>query len=266
MQTSGSLIRPVASNFGLHIVLSLSAFFVPLWWALTFALIIYKGSQLVYPPVAFAFEIIITFFIWVMQYWAVKLGKRGNMTENTATLGIGLALLILVICGLIYYIFGQTYVMRIDIGFSVTLLIVNVLCLVLGVVAIIDFGSTPASLARDKREQEERQRREQERLELERLQQQGAVASSPASAEQQRAMMMMMMQQQQQQPPPIAAAAPPVPPLGAADATVSNNAAFALAPQQQQQQQGAAAGEGAGGGYGYDGSNVHNMAPPPGVG
>lgn len=219
MQTSGSLIRPVASSFPLHILLSLSVIFVPAWWALTFALLIYKGTQLPYPPTALGLEITVTFFIWVIQYWGVKLSKRGNLTENSGVLIVGLVLLIFSIGGMFYFTFGQTYVMRIDRGFSVTLLVMNGLCLILGVLAMKDFGATPMTAA------QQQQHMEQQQQALEEQQMQQMMMNATASAQHNQAQ-----QQQQQQDGFISN-----------NNNNNNNAAMMQQQQQQQQQQAAVA-------------------------
>ena len=147
MQTSGAFMRPVASSFPLQICLSLSIYFCPAWWALTFSLLIYKGSVFPYPPTALGFEIATTFIIYFIQYWGVRLSKRGNLTEQTGTLGVGVVLLLMVVGGLIFYALGQTYVMRLDQGFSVTFLILDGLCIILAVAAMQGFAAPPAPAA-----------------------------------------------------------------------------------------------------------------------
>ena len=121
MPTDNALVAP-NSSLGLQLLLITSAIFCPCWFLLTLALLIYKATFLPYPPTALGFEITCTFLVWFVQIGAVQQGKKGNLTENIPTLAVGMLLLLLVCGGAIFYMWGQTYVMMLDLGFSASLL------------------------------------------------------------------------------------------------------------------------------------------------
>ena len=118
------------ASLPLQLIAIICALFCPIWWAITFSLLIYKITFLPFPPTAFGFEITCTVLLWIVQVGAVSHIKRGNLTEHPATLGLSVVFTVLTIAGAIYYMLLQTYVMMLDLGFSAVVLILNVLALV----------------------------------------------------------------------------------------------------------------------------------------
>ena len=125
MPTDNALTASSAS-LGLQLVAITTAIFCPIWWAMTLALLIYKGTFLPFPPLSFGFEIACTFLLWFVHIGAVSQTKRGNLTENTTNLALAVLLLLISIVGAVYYMILQTYVMMLDLGFSATLLCLDV--------------------------------------------------------------------------------------------------------------------------------------------
>jgi transmembrane protein 216 len=109
-----------------------SAVYCPCWFILTLALLIYKATWLPYPPTALGFEIASSLLVWLIEIGAVKQVKAGNLTENTAILATGIGLKVLTCVGAIYYMWLQTYVMKLDLGFSATLLALDCSAIIVG--------------------------------------------------------------------------------------------------------------------------------------
>ncbi|EPY29429.1 hypothetical protein AGDE_09960 [Angomonas deanei] len=76
-------------------------------------------------------EIIACFLVMAVEGIAVVLGMRGNFTENSTTIIISICFLIVSLVGALYYMWLQTYVLKLDLVFSAILLGFNgvsVLC------------------------------------------------------------------------------------------------------------------------------------------
>jgi transmembrane protein 216 len=128
-------------SFPLQIFLNIALVFSPFWWAITFSLLIYKGTRLPFPNAALPVEIVVSALLVGLQYIAVRFGKRGNLTESTKILLVAAALLTVASVGFIYYMWLQTYVMMLDLAFSAAQLGLNGITLLMCVVAIQNASS-----------------------------------------------------------------------------------------------------------------------------
>lgn len=137
-------MRPSASSFPLQLCLIASIFYAPIWVIVTLALMIFKGVTLPYPPSAFWPEVVSIALVWLVQYGAVTLGKRGNLTENTSGLGVALLLLLLAECAFVYFMWFQVYVLMLDLAVSATFVIINGLNVILTVAAVRGIGQANA--------------------------------------------------------------------------------------------------------------------------
>jgi transmembrane protein 216 len=128
--------QATSASLPLQLLAILSAIFCPMWFILTLALLIYKATFLIYPDAALGLEITGCLLVWLVEIGAVKLVKKGNLTENVTFLGAGLGLKLVTCIGAIYYMWLQVYVMRLDVGFSATLLTMDALAVLLGAATI----------------------------------------------------------------------------------------------------------------------------------
>ena len=130
--------RSVAGcSFPLQIFLVLSLLFTPFWFVLTIALLSFKVANLPFPSnAAIALEFIGALLLWLVQWRSAEQAKAGNLTEQSGPLGIGVLGLLFSTAGAVYYMRGQTYVMRLDLGFSATLVAINGLCILLSLAAL----------------------------------------------------------------------------------------------------------------------------------
>jgi hypothetical protein len=140
-------MRPVASSFPLQILLILSMYVCLVWLLLTLSLIAYKAIMLPYPPAALGCEIVAVLLMYLVQFFAVNVGKQANMTENTTALLVSVVLLLICIAGAVYFGRGQTYVMRLDMGFSFAYVAWNALAVLFAALAMQGFSSAAATAA-----------------------------------------------------------------------------------------------------------------------
>ena len=148
-----SAVEAARASFGLQLLAITAAIFAPIWWAITFSLLIYKVTFLRFPATAFGFELTCTFLLWAVQAGAVTFIKRGNLTENPPFLALGIAFAFVTAGGAAYYMYGQTYVMMLDLGFSATMVALNVLLLLGGFVTMQSFGRDNAQALAQQQQQ-----------------------------------------------------------------------------------------------------------------
>lgn len=117
------------------------------WVLLTFSLLVFKATFLPFPPAALPMQIVAAFLVLFANLIGVFVGVRGNLTEDVSALGVSLALLLMAGVGALYYMWLQTYVMMLDLGFSAVFLGMNCLSLLAGVKAILRVSSRRSSLA-----------------------------------------------------------------------------------------------------------------------
>lgn len=135
--------RPlVGASFPLQLFLIINHLYCPFWGLLTLALLIFKAVNLYFPKGALAGEIIGVFLLYFVHYFSCALGKRGNLTEQLATLLVGGILQIVAAVGAIYYMWLQTYVMRLDLGFSATMLALDGAAFIFTIVAVQNVASS----------------------------------------------------------------------------------------------------------------------------
>jgi transmembrane protein 216 len=124
-------------SFPLQFCLAFSLIYTPIWGIVSLGLMIFKAVQLPFPSVeAIVLEFIGIVILYILQWQAAELAKKGNLTELSGPLGVGTALQFLTAGGAVYYMRFQTYVMRLDLGFSAALLANIGLCCLLGLFAM----------------------------------------------------------------------------------------------------------------------------------
>ncbi|ESL11840.1 hypothetical protein TRSC58_00401 [Trypanosoma rangeli SC58] len=107
-----------------------------IWFIVTLALLIYKGTLLPFPPAALPMEIVSAFLLLLVDIAALFLGTRGNLTEEVSTSCLTLCLLVVASVGATYYMWLQTYVTMLDLVFSAILLSLHILAALAGVYAV----------------------------------------------------------------------------------------------------------------------------------
>jgi transmembrane protein 216 len=124
------------ASFPLQLTLHLSRLFSVPWWLLTLALLIYKGVILPFPTAALPMEIVGSALVLMVHWVACDMGKKGNLTESPRLLLVSMLLMACATFGAIYFMWLQTYVMRLDLAFSAVFLGFDGLALVFSVVAL----------------------------------------------------------------------------------------------------------------------------------
>lgn len=124
------------ASFPLQLMLLFSVAFAPVWLIITNSLLIYKITVLPYADYAFGLEFVAPFLFLGVHLMSYKFGTRGNLTESLPILAVALLLMLIATFGSIYYMWLQTYVLRLDLGISATSLGINGLTALLYLVAM----------------------------------------------------------------------------------------------------------------------------------
>ncbi|RKO91830.1 hypothetical protein BDK51DRAFT_39351 [Blyttiomyces helicus] len=98
------------SSLPLQVLLYFNGLYLPVYWILTIALLIYKAQLLPYPPTAFPLEISGLVALGFLELARLFLGSRGNKTEEPLSVGVFLGLTVASAFGFLYYCIWQTYV------------------------------------------------------------------------------------------------------------------------------------------------------------
>lgn len=124
------------ASFPLQLMLHVGRLFSIPWFLLTLSLLIYKGTVLPFPEAALPMEIIASALVLLVHWVACSTGKHGNLTESPRMLLLSMFLMACATFGAFYFMWLQTYVMRLDLAFSAVFLGFNGLALVLSVVGL----------------------------------------------------------------------------------------------------------------------------------
>lgn len=125
------------------------------WVLLTVGLLVFKATALPFPPAALPMEIVACVLAVIVNSVGCITAIRGNLTEEGTTIFMGLFLIIVAGVGALYYMWLQTYVLRLDLFFSAIFLAINCLTLLLGIRGGIRANqlSQPHDSSRRQREQ-----------------------------------------------------------------------------------------------------------------
>ncbi|KEG11847.1 transmembrane protein 216 [Trypanosoma grayi] len=124
------------ASLSFHLLLWFSCCWCVVWCIVTVALLTFKGRVLQFPPAALPVEITAAVLVLLVDVAAVSLGVRGNLMEEVRTTCLAIALLLVAAVGAVYYMWLQTYVMRLDLALSAALLGCNALAVVSGVFTV----------------------------------------------------------------------------------------------------------------------------------
>lgn len=126
-----------------HLLLYLSFFWSLVWWVTTIVLLLIKWSKFPFINGALIIEIISSILVFIVNFLGVTFAKGGNLLEEVRTIAMSLAFLIIALGGAIYFMWFQSYVMRLDLIVSAVFLGINGFTLFGGIWAIYK-ASLPA--------------------------------------------------------------------------------------------------------------------------
>jgi transmembrane protein 216 len=98
-----------------EILLYLHSFYLSLFAFCEFWIGIFKAVNLPYPTVTVISELLLLLFLSCTECIRILLGRNGNLTERSVVLLVSVGLTIPSICGVLYFLLWQTYVLRLEV-------------------------------------------------------------------------------------------------------------------------------------------------------
>lgn len=98
-----------------EILLYLNSFYFSLFALCEYAMGIFKAVNLPYPAGTLLSEFLLLFFLCCTECVRIFLGRKGNLTERGIVVLVSVALTIPSMCGVLYFLLWQTYVLRLEV-------------------------------------------------------------------------------------------------------------------------------------------------------
>jgi len=98
-----------------EILLYLNSFYFSLFAFCEYGMGIFKAVNLPYPTVTVISEFLLLFFLCCTECLRIFLGRKGNLTERSFVVLVSIGLTIPSMCGVLYFLLWQTYVLRLEV-------------------------------------------------------------------------------------------------------------------------------------------------------
>uniref|UniRef100_A0A2D4I133 Transmembrane protein 80 n=4 Tax=Micrurus TaxID=8634 RepID=A0A2D4I133_MICLE len=131
----------VLSSVPLQILFFLDGIYYVFYFLAALLMIIYKSQIFTYPYNLLTLDLMLLFFMALLEAIRLYFGTKGNLTEEEAPLGISLGVTIGSVLLSVYFLVWQTYILRADVIINVVLLVAYGLEGILQIIAIAAFVS-----------------------------------------------------------------------------------------------------------------------------
>ncbi|XP_026562416.1 transmembrane protein 80 [Pseudonaja textilis] len=131
----------VLSSVPLQILFFLDGIYYVFYFLATLLMIIYKSQIFTYPYNLLTLDLILLFFMALLEATRLYFGTKGNLTEEEVPLGISLGVTIGSVLLSVYFLVWQTYILRADVIINGVLLVAYGLEGILQIIAIAAFVS-----------------------------------------------------------------------------------------------------------------------------
>ncbi|XP_026524009.1 transmembrane protein 80 [Notechis scutatus] len=131
----------VLSSVPLQILFFLDGIYYVFYFLAALLMIIYKSQIFTYPYNLLTLDLILLFFMALLEAIRLYFGTKGNLTEEEAPLGISLGVTIGSVLLSVYFLVWQTYILRADVIINGVLLVAYGLEGILQIIAIAAFVS-----------------------------------------------------------------------------------------------------------------------------
>uniref|UniRef100_A0A670XM37 Transmembrane protein 80 n=1 Tax=Pseudonaja textilis TaxID=8673 RepID=A0A670XM37_PSETE len=129
------------SSVPLQILFFLDGIYYVFYFLATLLMIIYKSQIFTYPYNLLTLDLILLFFMALLEATRLYFGTKGNLTEEEVPLGISLGVTIGSVLLSVYFLVWQTYILRADVIINGVLLVAYGLEGILQIIAIAAFVS-----------------------------------------------------------------------------------------------------------------------------
>ncbi|KAM3852330.1 transmembrane protein 80 [Vipera latastei] len=131
----------VLSSVPLQILFFLDGIYYIFYFLAALLMIIYKSQVFTYPYRFLTLDLVLLFFMALLEAIRLYFGTKGNLTEEEAPLGICLGITVGTVLLSVYFLVWQTYILRADVIINVVLLVAYGLGGILQIIAIAAFVS-----------------------------------------------------------------------------------------------------------------------------
>ncbi|XP_032078846.1 transmembrane protein 80 [Thamnophis elegans] len=131
----------VLSSVPLQILFFLDGIYYVFYFLAALLMIIYKSQIFTYPYNLLTLDLVLLFFMALLEPIRLYFGTKGNLREEEAPLGISLGITVGSILLSVYFLVWQTYILRADVIINVVLLVAYGLEGILQIIAIAAFVS-----------------------------------------------------------------------------------------------------------------------------
>ncbi|XP_058013109.1 transmembrane protein 80 [Ahaetulla prasina] len=131
----------VLSSVPLQILFFLDGIYYIFYFLAALLMIIYKSQIFTYPYNLLTLDLVLLFFMALLEAIRLYFGTKGNLREEEAPLGISLGITVGSVFLSVYFLVWQTYILRADVIINVVLLVAYGLEGILQIVAIAAFVS-----------------------------------------------------------------------------------------------------------------------------
>ncbi|XP_067946758.1 transmembrane protein 216-like [Watersipora subatra] len=113
-QSKGGVFKPSLSSPQWQIFLYLHAYYMAALILAEFLIYIWKVSILPYPDGIIVFDVVLLLLIGLMEVGRIFWGMKGNLTERRLACFISIAMSVTSLCGALYFVLWQTYVLMLE--------------------------------------------------------------------------------------------------------------------------------------------------------
>ncbi|XP_070813485.1 transmembrane protein 80 [Pituophis catenifer annectens] len=131
----------VLSSVPLQILFFLDGIYYVFYFLAALLMIIYKSQIFTYPYSLLTLDLVLLFFMALLEVIRLYFGTKGNLREEEAPLGISLGITVGSVLLSVYFLVWQTYILRADVIINAVLLVAYGLEGILQIIAIAAFVS-----------------------------------------------------------------------------------------------------------------------------
>ncbi|NXS51997.1 TMM80 protein, partial [Brachypteracias leptosomus] len=125
----------------LQILFYINGIYYSFYFLATLAMLVYKSQAFSYPDNFLAPDLTLLLIMAALEVLRLHLGSKGNLSEEEAPLGLSLVVTVGSVLVALYFLVGQTYVLRAELILNSLLLSAYGLEALLKVMAIAAFAS-----------------------------------------------------------------------------------------------------------------------------
>ncbi|XP_063045925.1 transmembrane protein 216 [Engraulis encrasicolus] len=131
---------PILSSAPLQVLLYLNSWYFAAFFIGECLMFIYKGILLPYPQQNLILDVVLLFLFLALEILRLFYGWKGNLCERSLAMSVSLSVLLPCAALAVYYLYLQTFVLRLEFILNAILLCFYGLEFILGVMCVTTFS------------------------------------------------------------------------------------------------------------------------------